>query len=123
MPFLRARATPMHEMSISEDVLRILEQNARTHGFDRVNAVYLEIGSLAGIDTQALRFSFEVVASGTLADDARLEIDAVPATAWCELCADNVTLGRRLDACPNCGSFHLTITSGDQMRVKQLEVE
>ena len=113
----------MHEMSLCEGVLQILEDNARTQGFTRVRKVWLEIGGLAGVDPEAMRFSFDAVTRGTLADAAALEIVDVPARAWCMPCGKEIAVAQRYDACPNCGSHQLQVTAGDEMRVKELEVE
>jgi len=113
----------MHEMSLCESVLQVLEQNAAGRGYRRVKTVWLEIGNLSGVEPEALRFSFEVVVRGSLADGARLEIVEVPAQAWCARCAATVEVTRRFDACPVCGGFQLQITSGDELRIRELEVE
>lgn len=113
----------MHEMSLCEGVLQVLTDNARQQGYNRVRTVWLEIGALSGVETDALRFSFDVVMRGTLADQARLEIINIPGRAWCMRCARTVAVGQRFDACPDCGSYQLQVTAGDEMRIKELEVE
>ncbi len=113
----------MHEMSLCESVLQVLERNAAERGYRRVKTVWLEIGNLSGVEPEALRFSFEVVVRGSLADGARLEIVEVPAQAWCAQCAATVQVTQRFDACPECGGFQLQVTSGDEMRIRELEVE
>lgn len=112
----------MHEMSLCESILGILEDHARGQGFRRVTGVWLEVGALAGVEPEALRFSFEVVTRGTLAEQARLEIIEVPGQAWCVRCERNVPVSQRFDACPRCGGFGLQLTAGDELRVKELEV-
>lgn len=112
----------MHEMSLCEGVLRILEDNARSQCYRQVKAVWLEIGDLAGVETGALRFGFDVVTRGTLADKARLEIIGVPGEAWCMQCSRTVPVKQRFDACPHCGSYQLQVTGGDEMKVRELEV-
>ena len=47
-------------MSLMEGMLQIIEENARTQGFGRVRNVILEIGKLAGVEVEALRFAFEI---------------------------------------------------------------
>ncbi len=113
----------MHEMSLCEGVLRILEENAGARGYRRVRKVWLEIGDLAGVDPDAMRFAFAAVSGGTLADSASLEIVAVPGKAWCVDCAAEVAVNERFDACPACGGYGLRLTGGDELRVKELEVE
>ncbi len=113
----------MHEMSLCESVLQILEENAKRQEFDAVKTVWLEIGELSGVEVEAMRFSFDVVTRGTLADHARLEIIAVPGEAWCMQCSKRVPVMQRFDACPDCGSYQLQVTAGDEMKIKELEVE
>ncbi len=112
----------MHEMSLCESVLQILEDNAKRRGFERVEAVWLEIGALSGVEPEAMRFAFDAVTRGTLADKARLEIIEVPGQAWCMQCGRTVPVKQRFDACPDCGSYQLQVTGGEEMRIKELEV-
>lgn len=113
----------MHEMAISESIVGILEDEARRQNYARVKRVRLEIGPLAGVETEALRFTFDVVTKGTLAQDAQLEIIPLDALAWCVMCERSVPIRQRFDACPECGGYQLQVTSGDEMRIKDLEVE
>ena len=113
----------MHEMSLCESVIQVLEDSARNQGFGRVYQVWLEIGALAGVEVEAMYFCFDAVKQGTLAQDARLEIDIKPGRAWCMACAKTVEIQQRFDACPDCGSYQLQVTGGEELRVKELEVE
>lgn len=113
----------MHELSLCESLLRIMERNAEEQGYSRVKRVWLEIGALAAVEVEAMRFGFEVAARGTLAEGAGLEIIELPGEAWCMACAKTVRVRQRYDQCPHCGGCQLQVTGGDQMRIKELEVE
>jgi hydrogenase nickel incorporation protein HypA/HybF len=113
----------MHEISLCESVLQVLEQQAPVQNYQKVKAVWLEVGVLSGIDINALRFSFDVVMQGSLADKARLEIIEVPAQAWCVPCQQIVAIEQLYDLCPQCGGYQLEVSNGQQMRIKELEVE
>lgn len=113
----------MHEMSLCENILQIIEQQAEAQHFRKVKTVWLEIGALAGVEIEAMRFCFEVVVQGSLADKARLEMISVPGRAWCLQCHQNVGVQQRFDACPLCGGYQLQVNDGEQMRIKELEVE
>jgi hydrogenase nickel incorporation protein HypA/HybF len=112
----------MHEMSLAEGVVGAIEDAARTQKFRAVKTVWLEIGRLAAVELDALRFSFDVVKRGGVADGAQLEIVDVPGAAWCMRCCDTVPLAARGDACPRCGSYQLQVSAGEELRVKELEV-
>jgi hydrogenase nickel incorporation protein HypA/HybF len=113
----------MHELSIAEGIILLLEEQAARESFSRVRLVRLEIGPLAAVEAQALRFCFAAVSRDSLADGARLEIVELPGRAWCLGCGNGVAIAQRYDACPRCGSRHLQVTGGDELRVKELEVE
>lgn len=113
----------MHELSLMQGVLEILQETAQSQGFERVRVVRLEIGKLSAVDPQALRFCFDVASQGTLADAAVLEIVETPGRGWCAQCRHTVEVTARFEACPSCGGYEMQVTGGDGMRVVDLEVE
>ncbi|GGI26147.1 MULTISPECIES: hydrogenase maturation nickel metallochaperone HypA [Bradyrhizobium] len=113
----------MHEMALCEGIIGIVEEEARKRSFLRVKAVCLEIGALSHVAPDAMQFCFEAVAARTIAQGARLEIIATPGTAWCMACSQNVEIKQRYEPCPSCGSYQLQVTGGEEMRVKELEVD
>lgn len=112
----------MHEMSLCESLLDILKAEAETAKFEKVIRITLEIGPLSSVEPEALRFGFEAVMHGTLAEDAKLDIVMPPAEARCLSCFELVTVTDRLAPCPKCGGQDLQISGGDAMRIKELEV-
>ena len=112
----------MHEMSLCESILQILETEAGRQNFSKVNVVRLEIGALSHVDPEAMRFCFDAVTRGTLADQARLQIDEPPGEAWCMDCEKKVSIAKRYDPCPDCGGHKLTVVAGEEMKIKDLEI-
>ena len=113
----------MHEMSLAESVREIVEETARANGARRVTRVRLEIGALSQVEPEALRFGFDVVMRGSLAEAAVLEIVHTPGSAWCMKCSEAVAIERRGDPCPRCDSLQLQVTGGDRMRVMDIEID
>ncbi len=113
----------MHEMSLCQGILQVIEAESQKQGFDSVKNVWLEIGDLAGVEVESLLFCFDAVTRDSLADQAKLNIINTPGSAWCLKCAETVNVKQRFDECPQCGSYQLQITGGDEMRIKELEVE
>jgi hydrogenase nickel incorporation protein HypA/HybF len=113
----------MHEMSLAEGVLQVMEDAARSEGFARVTTVWLEIGALASVEPEALAFCFDVVTRGSLAEGARLEFVRTPGSAWCMPCGRAISLDREHGACPSCGSHQVQVTGGTEMRIRELAVE
>lgn len=112
----------MHEMSLVESVREIVEDTARAHGARRVAIVRLRIGALASVEPQALRFCFDVVMKGSVADGAALEIEIVPGSAWCWDCERSVLLAAGDAPCPACGGHRLQVTGGTDMRVHDIDI-
>ncbi|RKZ81457.1 MAG: hydrogenase maturation nickel metallochaperone HypA [Gammaproteobacteria bacterium] len=113
----------MHEMSLCEGILQVIEAEAQKQKFTEVKQVVLDIGVLSGVEISALEFAFEVVMRGSVAENAILKINQIEAQAWCMPCSETVTIKQRFDACPNCESYQLQVSSGDEMKIKELEVD
>lgn len=113
----------MHEMTLVESVLQIVEDAARREGLRRVRAVWLEIGQLSSVEPEAMRFCFDAAARDGVAAGARLEIIRTAGAAWCSDCAERVVLAELGAPCPRCGGYQLRVTEGAAMRVTEIEAE
>lgn len=113
----------MHEMSLAEGVLQLVEDTARREKASRVKLVVLEIGRLSSVEPEAIKFCFEAVTHGSIAQGAALEIIAVAGAGWCMPCAETVAMSELYGACPQCGSHQVQATGGTEMRVKEIEIE
>jgi hydrogenase nickel incorporation protein HypA/HybF len=120
---MAARKPHMHEMSLAEGILQVLEDQAQIQHYRRVKQVWLHIGELAGVDVEALTFCLDIVSRDSLADGAAYHIVRTPGRGWCLICSHEVELHARYDGCPQCGRFQIQVTSGDDMQVGELEVE
>lgn len=113
---------PMHELSLLENVRDILEDEARKQSFSLVKKVTLEIGSLSCIEAEALRFGFDVVMQGSIAEDAELAIEMLQAQGICRDCGATVLMDSRNLLCPSCNSLTVVLQCGDTMKIKDLLV-
>ena len=113
----------MHEMSLCEGIIQLIEQQSVEQQFNSVTSVCLEIGTLAAVEIEAMRFSFDAIAKGTIADAAKLEIISIQGRAECPACTQQTQITARFDLCPQCGHYPLNILAGEEMRIKELEVQ
>jgi hydrogenase nickel incorporation protein HypA/HybF len=110
----------LHELSLTQSIVDICLQ----HGAGRrVTVVVLEIGDLSGVVPDAVEFCFDACSRGTLLEGARLVIERVLARATCHDCGGEFPVSTYFDPCPTCGGFSHAIVSGEELRVKELEVE
>ncbi|MEP6696761.1 MAG: hydrogenase maturation nickel metallochaperone HypA [Pseudonocardiales bacterium] len=105
-------------MSLTESVVTAVSE--RLPGA-KVVRIRLEIGRLAGVVSDSVRFCFEIVAAGTELEGAQLEILEPPGVAHCRSCDAVVELSDALLLC-NCGSADLEVLSGTAMLIKEVEV-
>ncbi|MFC2969622.1 hydrogenase maturation nickel metallochaperone HypA [Acidimangrovimonas pyrenivorans] len=112
----------MHEMALAESIRGIIDDHARAHGFTAVRKLRLEIGRFAGVEKPALAFCFDAVMRGGPAEGAELEMIDLPGRAMCYDCGKEVEIEERLAPCPLCGGGRLMPVSGDEMRIKDMEV-
>jgi hydrogenase nickel incorporation protein HypA/HybF len=113
----------MHEMTLAENVLLIIEEQARKACATRVLSVRLEIGQLSHVEPEALSFCYDAAARGSCAEGSALILDKAPGRAFCHGCNEEVTVEGPVSPCPQCGGFGLEVTGGQEMRVKDMEVE
>jgi hydrogenase nickel incorporation protein HypA/HybF len=100
----------------------VLEQ-ARAHGASRVHRIVLRIGTLSGVEPEALRFAFEVVSRDTMAADAELEVDSVQARAYCSACEKEFEAeGSYILSCPRCGRLSADIRQGRELELSRIEM-
>ena len=108
----------MHEMAITQEIVEILRARA---GERRVRRVVIEIGKLSAVEPEAVRFCFDLCAEGTPAEGAALEILEPPGRARCRACGGEVELERPFGRCA-CGSTDLDWVSGEELKVREMEV-
>lgn len=63
----------MHELSLCENIIQIIERQSKEQSFDKVVKVVLSVGDMSGASTESLSFCFPLVAKGTVAEKAALE--------------------------------------------------
>ena len=107
----------MHEVSIMTEALRMAMDAAKSAGATRVLKLRLRIGTLSGVVPEALRFAFDVVVKGTMAQGATLEIETVPAACWCATCQAEFECEKFFNECPRCHDV-----SGELRRGRELEI-
>jgi hydrogenase nickel incorporation protein HypA/HybF len=108
----------MHELSIANSVVEICAEQAAGA---RVMRVTLEIGKLSAVMPDAIRFCFDVCAKDTPVEGAVLEIIDVPGLGRCTVCGATMELAEPFGQCV-CGSESLELVSGQQLKIKQMEV-
>lgn len=112
----------MHELSLMEAVRDQALAAARGQGGGRITAIHLRIGSLAGVEIEALRLAAQVVLEGCEAQGATLRITAVPARAHCGPCDRPFPVRDGVCACPVCGAISRRLLQGRELDLIALDL-
>lgn len=111
----------MHELSIAENILEIVESYRRERNFTRCSLITLRLGLLSAVDEESLRFAFEALTEGVPYAQAALEVQRTYPKATCS-CGRSFEVRDFCYACPECGSVTAELTGGDDLNIVQLEV-
>jgi len=119
----KAYIESMHELSIAQSIVDIVQQHLPPADGVHVTRVRLTLGAMAGVVADSLEFCFGAITQGTQLEGAVLEIEHTPLTARCAECGREGEIEPTLFACPSCGSNRLTILTGREMQVRDIEVD
>ena len=109
----------MHEFGITQNIVAIVTENAKGAKVQRVS---LEIGKLSAIMPDAIRFCFDICTQGTILEGATLEILEIPGLGRCRQCGAEIFLDKLFGIC-NCGSVQLDLITGEELKIKEIEIE
>ena len=110
----------MHELSITRNVVAIVAERAAGQ---RVMRVKLAIGQLSAVMPDAIRFCFELCAKDTAVAGAKLEIDEIAGRGHCAACNSEVVVTALVGRCPDCGAAGLELLAGQELLIKEMELE
>ncbi len=116
----------MHELPITESILKIVLKHAEMNGVQKVLAIRLQIGKLSDLQDDWIQRYFDYLSKGTAAEGAKLKIERMPIRIRCNACstsyeAEIANIGDL--ACPSCGEKGGTLLSGREYTVKEMEVQ
>jgi hydrogenase nickel incorporation protein HypA/HybF len=116
----------MHEFGIAQGIVEAVRVEAsRLQPGNRITKIGVRIGDLAGVDVDALTFSFAAIVSGSDWDAVHLDVERLPHTRTCRSCASrfDVDVSSFDASCPGCGDKHTDFAGGDELEIAYLEVE
>lgn len=109
----------MHELGITQNIVAIVTEHAQGK---KVKRVVLEVGKLSAIMPEAIRFCFDICSQGTILAEALLEIREITGRGKCCQCGTEINLTIPF-VCNACGSRELDIIAGEELTIKEIEIE
>jgi len=113
----------MHEMSIAQSLIHILQEEMVKHGAKTLRSVRLSVGELTAIVPESLYFCFEIIVQGTPLEGARLLMDRIPLRGYCQQCEETFDIKEFVFVCPTCGNTSIETIEGQELSIVEMEVE
>ena len=113
----------MHEVGITRSIVEIAERSAREQGAARVVSVTVQIGGLSGVVPEAVEFCFEACTKETFLEGARLIVERIPGRGRCRECGAETALDPYIFACPACGGYALEVLQGNELSIREMEID
>ena len=114
----------MHELSIVEALIEQVQrevQRAGQHG--RVQRLELSIGRLSGVNTDSIRFAFDLLAANTILAGSEIVIHEPKAVCRCNTCHAETEIDELLPHCPRCSSDDVVIDGGRELLLQSIDLE
>jgi hydrogenase nickel incorporation protein HypA/HybF len=115
----------MHELPVTERILKVALQHASANDVKKILAIHLRVGELSDLEDEWLQRYFDYLSRDTLAENARLVIERAPIVLGCESCSCSFEIEKSQlgdAACPECGESRCRLISGREYFVKNMEV-
>lgn len=113
----------MHELSLCESLVSLLEEEMQKLGCGALKKVVLQVGPLALIEEGAMRFAFEIASKGTVVEGAELSIEWIAVKGYCLDCQKEALVDKIGESCPCCGGVMILSEEGKDLKVASIEVE
>ncbi len=113
----------MHELAVCQALMEQVEQIAARQQAVNVARIVLQLGPLSGVEAGLLQQAFPIASAGTLAEDSELVIRVQPIQVRCEVCGmiSDATVNNLV--CGECGDWHTSLVSGDEMLLQTVELD
>ena len=115
----------MHEMSIAQSILAIVQEEMEKHPDATLKKVIVANGALAGIVSDALIFGWEAVTMETPLQGSVLVVNEIPIKVSCGGCQKEFTPEDKLYMpCPDCGlEIGHKVLQGKELQIEGLEID
>ncbi|MFA6923426.1 MAG: hydrogenase maturation nickel metallochaperone HypA [Bacteroidales bacterium] len=113
----------MHELSIAQNIIEIVEENARKLKLKIISEVEIDVGTISGVVPENLEFAMDVSVKDTILENAKIKLNIIKAKAKCLKCSNEFEIEEIYSFCPKCNSFEFEIIQGKELKVKSIKVD
>ena len=120
----------MHEFSMAQGILNAVLETAEANDADKVTDIVIEIGRLAMLNPEQLKFMLDILVEDTIAAEANIVLEDIDVEIKCYNC-DYEGIGDVDDSdhyapmilCPKCESHRVNVLNGKDVTIKNISIE
>jgi len=114
----------MHEYSIVQSLLDVIEENAAKNSASKVTKIVVKIGVLSGVEPHLLEIAFNTFKEKTICEEAEFIMNIQPIIARCQTCGHQNSYEKNqiFFECEKCGGVELDVLDGEDMLLMSLEL-
>ena len=113
----------MHELYATQAILDRAVNKAGEQNATSITALHLVVGEMSSYSEDSVRFYWEEISKGTIAEHAALHFRRVPSELQCMACFTKYHPEEGEILCPNCGSNGAKILQGEEFYMEALDVD
>lgn len=114
----------MHELGIVFYIIDDVKEVAAENAVTSVSRVTLELGEVSGVVPSYLDDAWKwACGREPLMEGCELAVETIPAVTLCEDCGAEYGTVAHGRTCPNCGSPRTHLLRGNEVMIKEIEVE
>ena len=112
----------MHELSIAQELVRLIQKELSAHPGTRLKSAHVSLGALRQVEPTTLQFCFEAAVRDTPLAGAQLCIEPVEPAARCKQCGSEFKVEDKWFECPRCAAVDSELLRGDELLLASLDV-
>lgn len=114
----------MHELPITQSIVRISVEEAEKHNAKSVKEIKIKVGELSGLVPECIQYYYDLLSKGTIAEGAVIKMEKVLMNIKCKDCGYTVELKKAEEhKCAACGSSNVKIEGGNEFYIESMEIE
>lgn len=112
----------MHEYPITKRIIEIANEFAQKNNAVNVKKINLVVGDYSGYVADSIELYFDIIAEGSLCENAQLNIQRVVPRLRCSQCGELFIRKPFSFQCPSCGGEGGPTEIGKEFYIKSIEI-
>ena len=114
----------MHELGVVSHIIKEVETVAKENNVQKVISLTLEVGEVSTIVPELFTDCFEWSKKKTeYMQECELNLVILAAVTYCQDCGETYSTTKYGKTCPHCGSHNTYLITGQEVTIKDIQVE